>query len=328
MAPPSSNGEPAAALSTVTQAGTIIGTPAYMAPEQFRGEQADARSDQFSFCVALYEALYGVRPFRGEHLLSLTFSVTEGELRPADDAAKHGVPVWIRRAVTRGLRRDAVDRFPSMQALIDRLEDDPAVKRRRLLGVSAGVVPLMALATAYTMWALAAGMALWAAVVVLVLLRAWRQSQPWIWWLVPGFGALALAGFDVTLADAPYDMEDALRLAGLLTLWAACTYLATGWRGRIFGETRARLLSAMPTGATTATDTIAPGPTVAIAQAIRKISGGTIACRPRARVSTRRASTPIVPLTSASVKSTVTPASVTKSDDGKPPSTVSAERPA
>jgi GGDEF domain-containing protein len=113
--------------------------------------------------------------------------------------------------------------------------------RRWLLGVSAGVVPAMALATAYSMWALAAGMALWAAVVVLVLLRAWRQSQPWIWWLVPGLGALAVAGFDVTLADAPYDMEDALRLAALLTLWAACTYLATGWRGRIFGETRARL---------------------------------------------------------------------------------------
>ena len=77
---------------TVTQAGTVIGTPAYMAPEQFRGDPADARSDQFSFCVALYEALYGVRPFRGEHLLSLTFSVTEGELRPADDAPSTASP--------------------------------------------------------------------------------------------------------------------------------------------------------------------------------------------------------------------------------------------
>jgi GGDEF domain-containing protein len=113
--------------------------------------------------------------------------------------------------------------------------------RRWLLVVSAGVLPVMALATLYSTWALAVGMVLWVAVVVLVLLRAWRQSQPWIWWLVPGFGALALAGFDVTLAGAPYDIDDALVLAGLLTLWAACTYLATGWRDRIFGETRARL---------------------------------------------------------------------------------------
>jgi len=67
--PPPSDGQPAMALSTVTQAGTVVGTPAYMSPEQFRGDPANARSDQFSFCVALYEGLYGVRPFRGEHIL-------------------------------------------------------------------------------------------------------------------------------------------------------------------------------------------------------------------------------------------------------------------
>ena len=148
--PPPSDGQPATALSTVTQAGTVVGTPAYMSPEQFRGDPADARSDQFSFCVALYEALYGVRPFRGEHLLSLTMSVTEGELRPAEDAAKHAVPVWIRRAITRGLRRDPADRFPSMQALIDRLEDDPAVRRRRPLG--GGAVVAVVVATILVAW--------------------------------------------------------------------------------------------------------------------------------------------------------------------------------
>lgn len=118
-----------------------------------------------------------------------------------------------------------------------------AMRRGRawLLAVSAGVLPVMALAAVYSMWALAAGMTVWVAVVVLVLVRAWRQSQPWVWWLVPGLAALAFAGYDVALADAPYDVEEALVLAGLLTLWAACTYLATGWRGRIFGETRARL---------------------------------------------------------------------------------------
>ena len=148
--PPPYDDQPATALSTVTQAGTVVGTPAYMSPEQFRGDPADARSDQFSFCVALYEALYGVRPFRGENLLSLTMSVTEGELRSANDAAKHGVPVWIRRAITRGLRPDPADRFPSMQALIDRLEDDPAVRRRRRLG--AGAVVAVVVATMLVAW--------------------------------------------------------------------------------------------------------------------------------------------------------------------------------
>ena len=47
---------------TVTKTGAVVGTPAYMAPEQFRREPLDARADQFSFCVALHEALYGQRP--------------------------------------------------------------------------------------------------------------------------------------------------------------------------------------------------------------------------------------------------------------------------
>lgn len=113
--------------------------------------------------------------------------------------------------------------------------------RRRLLLVSAVVLPLATLAAAYTLWAVGAATVLWTAVVALVLGRAWRQSQPWVWWLVPGLLALVLAAFDVTLTKAPYSAEDAGLLAGLLTLWAACTYLATSWRGRIFGETRARV---------------------------------------------------------------------------------------
>jgi diguanylate cyclase (GGDEF)-like protein len=113
--------------------------------------------------------------------------------------------------------------------------------RRWLLGVSAGVLPLMALGAIYSMWALAAGMTVWTAVVVLLLLRAWRQSQPWIWWLLPALAALALASFSVVADVPPYSIDDAVRQAGLLTVWSACTYLATGWRGRIFGETRARV---------------------------------------------------------------------------------------
>jgi diguanylate cyclase (GGDEF)-like protein len=113
--------------------------------------------------------------------------------------------------------------------------------RRWLAVVSAGVLPLLAVAAAYTLWALAAGMVLWTAVVVLLLLRAWRQSRPWVWWLPPGLAALGLAGFAVAASTPSNDIDDALLVGGLLTIWSACTYLASVWRGRIAGETRVRI---------------------------------------------------------------------------------------
>jgi len=147
-AAPPPNGSGAAA--TVTHAGTIVGTPAYMAPEQFRGELADARSDQFSFCVALYEALFHERPFPGKQLLSLSMTVTEGDLRLPPPAKLHEVPVWIRKPLFRGLRPDPRQRHPSMTELIAVLERDPAAKRRRLLGV--GVIAAAVLASAAFTW--------------------------------------------------------------------------------------------------------------------------------------------------------------------------------
>jgi GGDEF domain-containing protein len=113
--------------------------------------------------------------------------------------------------------------------------------RRWLLAVSAIALPLLAAGAVYTPWAFAIGIVLWTAVVALVLVRAWRQSRPWVWWLLPAVAALSLAGLLVAASEPPYDIEDALLLAALLTVWAACTYLACGWRGRIFGETRARI---------------------------------------------------------------------------------------
>jgi formylglycine-generating enzyme required for sulfatase activity len=144
--PAESGVEPAAIApesSNVTRAGTVMGTPAYMAPEQFRGEQVDARSDQFSFCVALYEALHGQRPFQGEHILSLSFSVTEGEIRVPTKTTN--VPAWVRRPLLRGLRPNPAERHPSMDALIEAMEDDPAHKRRRRLGVAAMVSVILAI---------------------------------------------------------------------------------------------------------------------------------------------------------------------------------------
>jgi len=113
--------------------------------------------------------------------------------------------------------------------------------RRWLLGVSAVALPLLMVAALYEPWALAVGVALWLAVVFLALRPAWRQSQPWVWWLPPAIAALALATLLVAADARPFTIEDAVLLAGLLTVWSACTYLGTGWRGRIFGETRVRL---------------------------------------------------------------------------------------
>jgi GGDEF domain-containing protein len=113
--------------------------------------------------------------------------------------------------------------------------------RRWLLGVSVIGLPLFAIGALYTPWAMAAGMVLWLVAVVRTLVPSWRQSQPWIWWLPPALAALALAGLLVASQAGPTTVEDATLLAALLAAWAACTYLATGWRGRIVGETRARI---------------------------------------------------------------------------------------
>jgi GGDEF domain-containing protein len=113
--------------------------------------------------------------------------------------------------------------------------------RRWLLVASAVVLPVVAVGAAYSDWALTAGIVLWTSVVLMLISRALRQSRPWIWWLLPALLALALASFRLAADSPPYEIDDAIWQAGLLTVWAACTYLATGWRGRIFGETQARI---------------------------------------------------------------------------------------
>jgi tetratricopeptide (TPR) repeat protein len=113
----------------LTRTGTAVGTPAYMSPEQFRNEPTDARTDQFSFCVALYEAIYGERPFAGTSVHELSDEVCAGRVRepPGGDQ----VPGWLREVLLRGLRREADQRWPSMNALLAELEKQPAVASRR-----------------------------------------------------------------------------------------------------------------------------------------------------------------------------------------------------
>jgi len=122
---------------TITEEGAILGTPAYMSPEQFRGEPADARSDQFSFCVALYEALYSERPFFANNILELSNQVMSGTVRP--EPAGSRVPLSMRRALLRGLSADPSARFPSMSALLQEFgqEQTASGMRRFVAGAAA-----------------------------------------------------------------------------------------------------------------------------------------------------------------------------------------------
>ncbi|MFY0524582.1 protein kinase domain-containing protein [Archangium gephyra] len=107
----------------------VGGTPAYMAPEQFGpGGHADARCDQFSFCITLYEALYGERPFVGDTERTLVAEMRAGRVRPVPKGTD--VPPWLHRLVVRGLEVDPTARHPSMEALLTTLQGEPAKRRR------------------------------------------------------------------------------------------------------------------------------------------------------------------------------------------------------
>ena len=129
------------ATDSLTRTGALLGTPAYMAPEQYFGVAADAASDQFSFCVSLYEALYGERPFGGDDPATVAFNVTEGEVRPAPAGSK--VPARVRRVVLRGLARAKADRWPSMTALLSALTPVRSGHRRRWIA-GVGLIAVVA----------------------------------------------------------------------------------------------------------------------------------------------------------------------------------------
>ncbi len=126
----------------LTTTGTLLGTPAYMSPEQWSGNTADARSDQFSFCVALWEALHGQRPFAGTAMGALMQAVTSGELVEPRAGA---VPRRIQRALRRGLAVDPADRWPQMDDLLEALR--PRARRGWILA-GAGVLVLAGVAAA------------------------------------------------------------------------------------------------------------------------------------------------------------------------------------
>jgi eukaryotic-like serine/threonine-protein kinase len=130
--------------------GPVIGTPAYMAAEQFLGDRTDARTDQFGFCVALYEALYGQRPFAGATVLELRHNLFSANVTP--EPRRSPIPGALRRALLRGLDPQPACRFPTMRELLRALETAaaPSPRRWRLTLAVACAASALAAATVVT----------------------------------------------------------------------------------------------------------------------------------------------------------------------------------
>jgi serine/threonine-protein kinase len=129
----------------LTRTGALVGTPGYIAPEVMCGGAADFASDQFSFCVALHEALFRERPSLraspkpGAHVSG---AATALERKPAARVRsdRHAVPGWLQQTVRRGLSTRPADRFPSMETLLVALNREPVRRRRIQLGVATAMV--------------------------------------------------------------------------------------------------------------------------------------------------------------------------------------------
>ncbi len=133
-------------VTPLTLQGSIEGTPLYMAPEQHLGKSVDARADQFGFCVALFEALAGERPFRGPSRAQLVAAMERGRLDPA---ASKKIPAWLLPVLARGLSWRPEDRHASMEALLAELARDPAPRRRRRIAAGAAALAVLAAGVGY-----------------------------------------------------------------------------------------------------------------------------------------------------------------------------------
>lgn len=127
--------------TSLTRTGTMVGTLGYMAPEQIQGQELDARVDQFAFCVTLYQALFGERPFHGRTALERLVSITNGVAVPQ----RKGLPPALRDILRRGLSARPEERFASMRELNDALSRTLQPTRRVSLTAASGFALALAL---------------------------------------------------------------------------------------------------------------------------------------------------------------------------------------
>ena len=157
-APPAPDADAFADLHTrepretpVTRAGLIMGTPGYMAPEQYRHEPLTGQADQFSFCATLHYALYGEHAFEGHGAAALARATLAGRLRPPPRDSD--VPEWVRRVVRQGLSLSPTGRHASMEALLEALQDEPGARLPRTVLVAVAAAFLVAVvAGAASQW--------------------------------------------------------------------------------------------------------------------------------------------------------------------------------
>jgi len=126
---------------SLTIAGSVVGTPAYLAPEIYDGLPASARSDQFAFGVTFYEALFQTRPFDKQALMPPRAPPPNPKAPPSSST-----PARLQHLVMRAIAVAPGERFDSMDALLAELSADPTARRRRLL-VAAGVLAIGGLLT-------------------------------------------------------------------------------------------------------------------------------------------------------------------------------------
>ena len=128
--------------SALTQAGVFVGTPGYMAPELFTGMPATAHSDQFAFCVAMWEAWTGQRPFHGENLDEL-----EHALRAGAPPLAAPMSTGLHRALVRGLSAEPTRRWPDLPSLLTEIERTAMPRGHNYALAAAGAVALGCLVT-------------------------------------------------------------------------------------------------------------------------------------------------------------------------------------
>jgi eukaryotic-like serine/threonine-protein kinase len=134
----------------LTMTGVLVGTPAYMAPEQFAGADVDARADQFAFAVMTWEAIYGKRPFAGTDQKVLRANVEKGKIQPPPKGSE--VPARVRAALTRALSVSPDKRWPTMRDLLTELRHASRMPVRGPWVAAAGGAIVLSIGIAWAAW--------------------------------------------------------------------------------------------------------------------------------------------------------------------------------